>query len=183
MNSKSTRRSTSKLTRRTSKTRRSTRRSTSKTRRSTSKTRRSTSKTRRSTRRSTSKSTRCQKSAIRTNPKLWELIKSQVLNDSKGGVSGKWSARKAQIAVAKYKSRGGSYKGNKSKCNSLTKWSKEDWGYVGKQGQSRYLPHIVRSHLSPSEKRIENRKKGSRKGRWISYSSSVDKKMRKYGIY
>ena len=137
-----------------------------------------------SSRRSTRRSTReCQKSAIRTNPKLWESIKSQVMNDSKGGVSGKWSARKAQIAVAKYKSRGGSYKGNKSKCNSLTKWSKEDWGYVGKQGQSRYLPRIVRSHLSPSEKRVENRKKGSRKGRWISYSSSVDRKMRKYGIY
>ena len=52
------------------------------------------------------------------------------MKGSKGGPSGKWSARKAQLLVAKYKKSGGKFKGKKSKCNSLAKWSREEWGYV-----------------------------------------------------
>ena len=122
----------------------------------------------------------------RSNPALWERVKKSVLKGSKGGPSNKWSARKSQLAVLLYKKKGGKYIGKKSKCNSLTKWSKEKWDYISKDSRKskkgRYLPEIVRKHLSKKEKRIENRRKGSKRGRWIKYSPSVASKMRKYGI-
>lgn len=125
--------------------------------------------------------------AIKSNPRLWEKIKNQVKRGSKGGLPGKWSARKAQLSVKLYKKSGGKYKGSKSSSNSLTKWSKEDWGYVdgsnSKKHKGRYLPKIVRSHLSARERFIENKRKGSRRGKWIPYSESVNKKMKKYNIY
>jgi len=124
--------------------------------------------------------------AVKSNPKLWKSIVKKVKSGSKGGPKGKWSARKAQIAVAKYKSAGGKYKGKKSKSNSLTKWVKEKWDYISprsrKTKRGRYLPEKVRRSLTPAEKRRENRKKGSKRGKWISYSRSVAKKMRKYKI-
>jgi len=124
--------------------------------------------------------------AIKSNPKLWKSIVKRVKAGSKGGPKGKWSARKSLIAVAKYKSAGGKYKGKKSKSNSLTKWVKEKWDYISprsrKTKRGRYLPEKVRRSLTPSEKRRENRKKGSKRGKWISYSRSVTKKMRKYKI-
>jgi hypothetical protein len=125
--------------------------------------------------------------AIKSNPILWEKIKNRVKQGSKGGPPGKWSARKAQLSVKLYKKSGGGYKGSKSSSNSLTKWSSEDWGYVSgsnsKKHKGRYLPKIVRSHLSPRERTIENKRKGSKRGKWISYSKSVNKKMKKYNIY
>jgi hypothetical protein len=125
-------------------------------------------------------------SAKRTNPKLWESVKRSVLKGNKGGKSGKWSARKSQLAVSLYKKKGGKYIGKKDPCNSLTKWSKEDWGYVkgsnAKKRRGRYLPKKVRDSLSPSERKRENKLKGSKRGKWVSYSPSVAKKMRKYKI-
>jgi len=125
-------------------------------------------------------------SAKRTKPKLWEQVKSIVKRGSKGGKSGKWSARKSQLAVAMYKKKGGGYIGKKDPCNSLTKWSKEKWGYVkgsnSKKRRGRYLPKIVRENLSSKERREENKRKGSKRGKWVKYSKSVAKKMRKYGI-
>jgi hypothetical protein len=125
-------------------------------------------------------------SAKRTNPKLWEQVKSVVKRGSKGGKPGKWSARKSQLAVAMYKKRGGRYIGKKDPCNSLTKWSKEKWGYVRgsnpKKHKGRYLPKVVRDSLSAKERREENKRKGSKRGKWVSYSKSVAKKMRKHGI-
>ncbi len=125
--------------------------------------------------------------AIKSNPLLWENIKNRVKRGSKGGPPGKWSARKAQLSVKLYKKSGGKYKGPKSFDNSLSKWSDEDWGYVSgsdsKKHKGRYLPKIVRSHLSYQERLIENKRKGSKRGKWISYSKSVNKKMKKYNIY
>ncbi len=122
--------------------------------------------------------------AIKSNPRLWEKIKNRVKRGSKGGLPGKWSARKAQLSVKLYKMYGGKYKGSKSSSNSLTKWTKEDWGYINsKKNKGRYLPKIVRSHLSARERLIENKRKGSKRGKWISYSKSVNKKMKKYNIY
>lgn len=125
--------------------------------------------------------------SIRTNPRLWESIKKKITAGSKGGPKGKWSARKAQLSVKAYKSRGGKFKGKKSRNNSLSKWSREKWDYISKSGRKskrgRYLPEKVRRSLTPSEKRRENRKKGSKRGKNISYSKSVNKKMRKYKIY
>jgi hypothetical protein len=135
------------------------------------------------------KSRGCSKSdkiAIKSNPKLWERIKNKVKRGSKGGPSGKWSARKSQLAVAEYKRSGGKYKGKKSKCNSLSKWSREKWDYISpksrKSKRGRYLPEKVRKSLTTSEKRKENKRKGSKRGKWVKYSPSVTKKMRKYGI-
>jgi hypothetical protein len=125
--------------------------------------------------------------AKKANPKLWESIKNKVKRGSKGGPAGKWSARKAQISVAEYKRRGGKYIGKKSRDNSLSKWSKEKWDYVSSSGRKsktgRYLPERVRKSLTSREKAIENRRKGSRRGKWVSYSKSVAKKMKKAGIY
>lgn len=47
------------------------------------------------------------------NTKLWNSIKRRVKASSKGGDKGQWSARKAQMAVKKYKARGGKYRGKK----------------------------------------------------------------------
>ena len=58
-----------------------------------------------------------------------------------GGKPGQWSARKAQLSVLYYKRRGGGYKGGQSrKHNALAKWTREQWGYIGKDKRSRYLP-------------------------------------------
>lgn len=124
--------------------------------------------------------------AIKSNPKLWEEVKNKVIRGSKGGPPGKSSARKMQIAVAEYKARGGGYKGKKSPRNSLVKWTKEKWDYISPKGRKsrtgRYLPEKVRKTLSPVEKKRENRLKGSRRGKWVRYSPSVTRKMRKAGI-
>ena len=125
--------------------------------------------------------------AIKSNPALWSRVKAQVMRGSKGGPAGKWSARKSQIAVRLYKSRGGRYKGPKSRNNSLTKWSREKWGYVSgsnaKKHRGRYLPLVVRKHLSASARRSENRRKGSKRGRWVPYGSEVRRLMRRHRIY
>jgi len=132
--------------------------------------------------------------ATRSDPVLWEKIKKSVIRSPKGGPSGKWSARKAQIAVALYKKSGGRYKGKKSKKNSLTIWTREKWGYINdtndkndknnknksRSRYGRYLPLKVRQHLTSDERRRENRKKGTKQGQYIPYSDSVLKKFRKY---
>lgn len=132
--------------------------------------------------------------AIKTNPKLWESIKNKWIRSSKAGAPGKISARKMQLAVQEYKRRGGKYKNSKSnrRSTSLHKWTKEKWGYISesrsrspkksRKRYGRYLPKIVRSHLTSREKRIENSRKGRKRGKWIPYSRSVSKKMHKYGI-
>ena len=126
------------------------------------------------------------KIAIKSNPKLWERIKKRIKAGSKGGPKGKWSGRKSQLLVKAYKRSGGKFKGRKSRSNSLTKWSREKWDYISprsrKSKRGRYLPEKVRRSLTPAEKRRENRRKGSKRGKWISYSRSVTKKMRKYKI-
>jgi len=106
------------------------------------------------------------KSATRTKPALWKRIVASVKRGSKGGRRGQWSARKAQIATARYKKAGGGYKGRKSSKNSLTKWTKQKWGYVTKgdakkprRKRGRYLPEKVRKKLTSSQKAYTNRKK------------------------
>jgi hypothetical protein len=135
---------------------------------------------------STSRKTRKRKgcTAIRNDPELWERVKRSI---RKGG----WSARKSQLAVALYKKKGGTYKGPKKSCNSLSKWTREDWGYISDnknksnrrnkstKRKGRYLPKKVREMLTPYEKRKENRLKGNKVGQKIPYSKSLLKKIRK----
>jgi hypothetical protein len=86
--------------------------------------------------------------AKKTNPKLWEKAKAQ----AKAKMGGKHSARAMQLATKIYKEKGGKYEGAKSSKNKLSKWSKEDWGYAGKEGKSRYLPKAARKSLSSGQK-------------------------------
>ena len=101
--------------------------------------------------------------AKKKNPKLWERAKSR----AKARMGGKWSARAAQLAVKYYKDSGGKYEGSKSSSNKLSKWTKQDWGYVGKEGKSRYLPKSARKSLTSGQKAAGSRakNKASAKGK------------------
>lgn len=93
--------------------------------------------------------------AKKSNPALWKRIVASVKAGTKGGDAGEWSARKAQLAVARYKKAGGGYRGAKSSDNSLSKWTKEEWGTKSgkpsaKTGE-RYLPKAAREALTPQE--------------------------------
>ena len=93
--------------------------------------------------------------AKKSNPGLWKKIVSEVKSGTKGGNAGQWSARKAQIAVARYKKAGGGYKGSKSSSNSLSKWTKQKWrtksGKPSSETGERYLPEKAIKSLSSSE--------------------------------
>jgi hypothetical protein len=63
-----------------------------------------------------------------TKPALRERIKNRVMKGTKGGKSGQWSARKAQLVASEYKKAGGGYKGGEGKKQkALKKWGKEEW--------------------------------------------------------
>lgn len=106
----------------------------------------------------------------RTDPELWEAIKREVTKGDKGGKPGQWSARKAQLAVAIYKQRGGGYLNPKDPTNSLTRWTRQDWrtksGLPSLVTGERYLPAKAISALSASEYAATTRAKraGMRRG-------------------
>ena len=121
--------------------------------------------------------------ARRKNPKLWEKCKQEVLASSKGGKVGQWSARKAQLAVKLYKDRGGAYIGQKRGDNDLKKWTREDWGYVGKDNKSRYLPKKARAALTRGEKAATSRakNKGTASGKqFVKQPRKIASKTAKY---
>ncbi len=124
--------------------------------------------------------------AKKSNPAKWKRIVAAVKAGTKGGRSGQWSARKAQIATARYKKSGGGYKGAKKKSNSLSKWSKQKWRTSdGKpsKGKKRYLPDAAWKSLSAAEKRATNRAKakGNKKGKqFVKQPKSIAKKVRRY---
>ena len=101
-------------------------------------------------------------------PALRERLKDKIMAGSKGGKSGQWSARKAQLLSQEYEKAGGGYTGGKTKAQkSLSKWPKEEWGTKsGKpstQGSKatgeRYLPKKARESLSSKEYAATSRKK------------------------
>jgi len=127
-----------------------------------------------------------------TKPELRNRIKNRVMASSKGGKPGQWSARKAQLVAVEYKKAGGGYNGTKSsKQQSLSKWTKEDWGTKsGKpstQGKNatgeRYLPKKARQALSSSEYAATTKAKreGMSKGKqFVKQPKSIAKKTAKY---
>ena len=127
-----------------------------------------------------------------TNPELRNRIKNRIMAGSKGGKPGQWSARKAQLVAQAYKKAGGGYSGSKtSKQQSLSKWTKEDWGTKsGKpstQGKNatgeRYLPKKARQALSTKEYAATTKAKreGTRKGKqFVRQPKSIAKKTAKY---
>lgn len=102
-------------------------------------------------------------SAEKTDPKLWDKVKAEVTQSSKGGKPGQWSARKAQAATKAYKDAGGGYEGEKSDDNSLTQWSDEEWGTKSgaKSGETgeRYLPKKARKAVSDEDYARSTKKK------------------------
>lgn len=105
------------------------------------------------------------KTAEKTDPKLWDKVKTDITEGDKGGKPGQWSARKAQMATQEYKKAGGGYKGAKTAENHLTQWTKEEWGTKsgaesGETGE-RYLPKKARQHLSDADYERTTAKKRS----------------------
>ena len=94
-------------------------------------------------------------SAERSDPALWDRVKHEVTAGDKGGNAGEWSARKAQMAVQRYKAEGGGYKGRKNADNHLAQWTNEEWGTksgkASKATGERYLPQHARDALSDQE--------------------------------
>ncbi len=93
--------------------------------------------------------------AEKSDPALWERVKHEITQGDKGGNAGEWSARKAQMAVQRYKAEGGGYKGRKAADNHLAQWTREDWGTksgkASKETGERYLPQQARDALSKEE--------------------------------
>ena len=124
--------------------------------------------------------------AKKKNPELWKRIVARVKAGSKGGDSGQWSARKAQLAVAEYKKAGGSYAGPK-KETSLSKWTKQKWrtksGKPSKETGERYLPEKAIKSLSPAEYAATTRAKreGTAKGKqFVAQPKSIAKKVARF---
>lgn len=119
------------------------------------------------------------KTVQRDNPELWEHCKKEAVEK----MGDKFSARAMQYAVKLYKERGGGYVGPKRVDNSLVKWTKEDWGYIGKEGHSRYLPKEARKHLSSGEKAATSRAKNKDTAlgkQWSKQPESIANKTLKY---
>lgn len=93
--------------------------------------------------------------ASRTDTNLWEMVKRRITQGSRGGRAGQWSARKAQLATREYRRERGGYVGPKADDNSLTQWTKQDWGTrSGRRSvdsSERYLPKKARQALSKAE--------------------------------
>ena len=127
-----------------------------------------------------------------TKPKLRERIKNEVMASSKGGKSGQWSARKAQLLAQRYKAAGGGYTGGKSKTQkSLSSWTKQKWrtksGKPSTQGPKatgeRYLPEKAIKKLSSSEYAATTKAKraGTKKGKqFVKQPKTVAKKVKRY---
>ncbi len=117
---------------------------------------------------------KAKKTAKKRNPALWSRIKSAVKAGSKGGRAGQWSARKAQLAVQRYKKSGGKYKGKKTGKTGLSRWTKQKWGTKsGKPSRKtgeRYLPKKARQALSPQEYGASTRakRKATKQGKQFS---------------
>lgn len=126
----------------------------------------------------------------RTNPKLWKTVKNKVLRESRGGLEGQWSARKAQLAVKLYKDRGGKYKGRKTSKNSLHQWTIQDWrtksGLPSLITGERYLPSKAIKNLTSSQyyRTTQKKREGIRRGQqYTKQPRSVARKTRRYRIF
>jgi hypothetical protein len=121
------------------------------------------------------------------NRSLWEKIVKKVKKSNKGGKSGQWSARKAQLSVKLYKSQGGKYSGKKSKNNSLHKWTLQKWrtksGKPSLVTGERYLPEKAIKKLSNKEYSATSKLKKIHIKNNIQYSKqprNISAKVRKF---
>lgn len=122
-------------------------------------------------------------------PELRERLKKKVISGDKGGKSGQWSARKAQLLASEYKKAGGTYKQAKrtGPQKNLQKWTEEKWTTADAQpairpgGTRRYLPKAAWTKLSSSQKKATNRKKvqASRKGKQFVANTPAARRARR----
>lgn len=125
-------------------------------------------------------------SAVKKNPELWKRIVARVKAGSKGGNSGQWSGRKAQLAVAQYKKAGGGYSGAK-KTTGLSKWTKQNWrtksGKPSGETGERYLPAKAIKSLSSKEYAATTRAKreGTAQGKqFVAQPKGIAKKIARF---
>jgi len=130
-------------------------------------------------------------SAKRSNQTLWNKIVSQVKKSNKGGKPNQWSARKAQIAVRKYKKSGSRYLTKKSSKNSLHKWTKQNWrtksgkpSVMGKNATGeRYLPYAVIKRTSRKDYSYSSKLKRRSINKNKQYSRQQSKMRRRLSGY
>ena len=125
--------------------------------------------------------------AKKTKPKLWSNIVASVKAGAKGGKPGQWSARKAQLAVARYKDAGGGYSGAKSASNALSRWTKQKWrtksGKPSLKTGERYLPEAAIKKLSPQEYAATTRAKraGMKRGeQFVAQPEKIASKTKRF---
>jgi hypothetical protein len=126
--------------------------------------------------------------AKRSNEALWRRIQRSVQNQAVAGTAaGQWSARKAQLAVQRYKAAGGRYVGPKSSKNSLARWTRQKWrtksGRPSHITGERYLPEKAIQALSSREYAATSRAKrrAMRSGQQYSAQpTSIRRKTAKY---
>jgi hypothetical protein len=117
------------------------------------------------------------------DPALWEKAKQTVCKRSPRLCP--HSARKMQAAVKVYKQLGGTFKGKRSKANSLRKWTDQKWRtHTGELslGRLRYLPSDKWKRLSPRQVARTNMAKasGTKKGhQWVPQPDDVKQALQK----
>ena len=121
--------------------------------------------------------------AKKTDPELWEDVKEEIKQSDKGGDPGQWSARKAQLAVQEYKTRGGGYEddGPDRAETDLHEWTEQDWGTKsgeesGETGE-RYLPKKVRMLLTEDEYRRSTKKKRQGDDQYVDQPGDIREKV------
>ena len=114
------------------------------------------------------KKTVAAQTAAYDHPALRERLKKKILAGTKGGRTGQWSARKAQLLASEYAKAGGGYTGpKKASQKHLETWTKEKWrtasGKKAVHGKttSRYLPDEAWDQLTPAQKRATEAKKSA----------------------
>lgn len=126
--------------------------------------------------------------ADRVDEALWQRVKDGVQKSNIGGTkANQWSARKAQIAVRRYKALGGRYKGPRRASNSLVKWSRQRWrtasGRPSHITGERYLPAKAFQALSDREIQVvnESKRRAFKQGRQFDRMPvSISKKVKPF---
>jgi hypothetical protein len=120
-----------------------------------------------------------------TKPDLRERLKRKIMAGSKGGRSGQWSARKAQLLAAEYEKAGGGYSGKRTTSQrSLSKWTKQDWrtksGKPSLETGERYLPAAAITALTSAEYAETSRAKRQATGQFSRQPKRIAKKTAEY---
>ena len=126
--------------------------------------------------------------AVYDNSPLRDKLKAEITAGDKGGKSGQWSARKAQMLAIAYKKAGGGYLTKKSEAQThLDDWTDEKWKTSDgkpaiREGETaRYLPKEAWDKLTDAEKKATESKKraGSKAGKQFVPNTEPAKAARK----